>query len=130
MAVSGIKEIPKDDLFPKSDSVIDLFNEKSYTSYSQFNEFISPITLTEGWLVKLGLKIHPKSKTIWYPASPHKSAYFKIVNGHEFIVCFNRNNNCVEIPLILVMEKSVLEIHYVHEFQNFYFSCNKEDITC
>ncbi len=55
LKVTGIS-LKEDKLFHKSNCSISLESDDRINSYSQFNEFIKPIPLTEEWLLKFGFE--------------------------------------------------------------------------
>ena len=103
-------------LFPKSSHSISVFNHATKREYSQFNEFIQPIILTEEWLYKFGFeengvdkKENEKYRKYW---SEGKFDVYKIIS-------FYLDNNKSHEP----------DIKYVHQLQNLYFALTGEELT-
>lgn len=82
---------------------------------------LSPIPLTEEWLVKFGFEIswHINDGS-GFGFSKHKKDYFVIfhVKQKGFRVAFRNENGRIEIP-----------VKYVHQLQNLYFALNGEELT-
>lgn len=104
--------------FPDSDSVISLIpNERSWRNYSQWNEYIKPIPLTEEWLLKFGFFV-----------STRKNCYYKNwgTNGVELIVHDYHYKGGFEYELGSNKYKVV---EYIHQLQNLYFALTGEELT-
>lgn len=98
--VYGISE-KHDSEFPKSTGIVSLNQISTIRNYSQFDEFIQPIPLTEEWLLKLGFR-KQRTDTHLYM---NGSLYIKI------------NNNGFKFDYFT----SIQYITYVHQLQNLYF---------
>ena len=108
--VSGIN-LRFESMFPDSKSVIFLDHTKSIRTYSQFDEFIEPIPLTEDWLLKMGFKIQGRriSKDWFYLWYDDEKIIFALAEMQE------------ETGAYLI-------INYIHQLQNLYFSLTGKEL--
>ncbi len=117
-SVYGINE-RYDKEFPESKNVVSLRhksrNARFIRTYSQFDEFIEPIPLTDEWLVKFGLDQGGYDFYFWTKETP--TGLFSI-NGDPESGYGVRYNNEIEPPL-----------EYVHQLQNLYFALTGEELT-
>ena len=91
------------ELFPKSKGTITLQGEKE--TYNQFSQFISPIELTEEWLLKFGFE--KVNYTFWVKGLA--------VHNHDIVSFY------------MLYEQNRTYIKYVHQLQNLYHSlCGEE----
>lgn len=94
--------------FPKSTHSISVRDEKF--TYSQFNEFIKPIPLTEEWMLKFGFE--------------KDGDYFSLGNFHYHLpsCLFYSGNDHVSGG------NADAIIKYVHQLQNLYFALTGEEL--
>ena len=85
-----------------------------YNGFSQFNEFIKPIPLTENWLSKFGFVKEDENNFILH----QNNIYFRV----------HRNLITGEFMCKLVNNYSFL-IKSVHNLQNLYFSITNRELT-
>ncbi len=112
-------EIKKDDMFPDSTGAVGV-TDNDFSDYSQFDEFIEPIPLTEEWLTKFGWR--------YYNGRMHGD--------------MTMDTQC-KIDLDWVSDKIQLKGHYepgetyrpmshikyVHQLQNLYFALTGQELT-
>lgn len=106
-SVYGINE-RFDKEFPESKNVVSLrhksHNARYVRTYSQFDEFIEPIPLTDEWLVKFGFE----------------KSYKSFVKG-DFTFITN-HGLAYKLTIITNLPK------YVHQLQNLYFALTGEEL--
>ena len=110
--VSGIN-LRFESMFPDSKSVIFLDHTKSIRTYSQFDEFIEPIPLTEDWLLKMGFV--------------YRGIYYHFPNHDIFKLEQYKNKNAYWLRHASESLDSV-RINHVHTLQNLYFSLTGEEL--
>ena len=98
-------------LFPKSTASISI--QIGDNSFSQFNEYIEPIPLTEEWLVKLGFELFQDENDA-FPSYHHK---------YSFVLDEKFQPSDVGFPI------AHIEFKYVHQLQNLYFALTGEELT-
>ena len=102
--------------FPDSSGVVSLNHTKSIRIYSQFDEFINPIPLTEEWLLKFGFEKLTDKK------NGFNSNSYTYTKGISFIV--HLNDKLLSVNFWQGNEKK-----YVHELQNLFFVLTGEELT-
>jgi len=102
MIVTGFK-FKTDRLFPESSGSVDL--QYGDTLFSQFDEFIQPIPLTDKWLLNFGLDKD------WMPE-------FK----YGVRVTLSQNDRAYSF------KRSDIKIDYVHQLQNLWFTLTGEEL--
>jgi hypothetical protein len=108
-SVYGVNE-RFDNEFPDSTGVISLRNIRNTRTYSQFDEFIEPIPLTEEWLLKFGFK---DRYDYW------KKGGVKMVWSSRIVRTGER---------LGIRHKKCDHIVYVHQLQNLYFALTGEEL--
>ena len=97
-----------------SDNTIRLFNKDKIASFGCFSlKEINPITITEEWLLKLGLD-YTSEKDYYYITFTIKGLFFSTSNLEGFH---------------LVNFDDMINIRYVHQLQNLYFALTGEELT-
>ena len=94
--------------FPDSSGVISLNDTKSIRIYSQFDEFIKPIPLTEEWLLRLG---------------------FESTNTYYFSKCNLHLQGDIRGFHLVISRIDGIKVKYVHQLQNLYFALTGEELT-
>lgn len=134
--VVGIDErIEKD--FPKSNASIKF--EIGYEQYSQFNEFIKPVPLTEDWLIKFGLvaleehewknrifNVSGKSVNYTYDYDLLEDKYFLKIEVVKSLEGEIRRIGIEDVPGGF---SHVSDIKFVHQLQNLYFALTGNELT-
>lgn len=119
MIITGVSKIYdpiKLSMFPKSTFSVS-FEDKEGNSYSQMDQFVKPIPLTEEWMLKAGFEItyssnfrlkfdHPKHGFIGYDFSRVSD---KSMEGFRYYGHY-------------------IKISFVHQLQNLYFSLTGEEL--
>ena len=89
-----------------------------YESYSQYDEFIDSISLTEEILIKAGLKNGGYENLFWSK---------KCKNGKfEINAMFYTDNSCA--VGVRINDEIDVNIEFVHQLQNFYFALTGEEL--
>lgn len=99
--------------FPNSTGAVHLKGERE--TYSQFDEFIAPITLTEEWLTKFGFSI--LSEGYW-----HKN---------KIMVGYTTNDDVIQYEYLTGVGESqteMLDLEFVHQLQNLFHSITGEEL--
>ena len=105
MYILGIKErIYRD--FPKSSHSITVQNDIKKHSYSQFNDFIKPIPLTEEWLLEFGF---------------YKLDKYTFVKDGLFV--YHRKRG-----FVTGSTKREIKLQYVHKLQNWYHTFTEKEL--
>lgn len=113
--VIGIEE-RNDKHFPDSDSVIAF--RRGQETYSQFNEYVEPIPLTEEWLTKAGFKPWGTYDYLWKKGRNHACT---IIQEEEF----KGGKEWFELRGV---KNGHVIIEYVHQLQNLYFALTREEL--
>lgn len=98
--------------FPNSKHSISLFDIRTGKEYSQFNEFVAPITLTEEWLMKFGLTRF-EGQWIKTKRCGQQVIIEQTLNGFKFEYYGSSN---------------FAFFKYVHQFQNLYFALTGQEL--
>jgi len=120
--VTGL-QCRNDKHFPDSNFIIEFEYQSqvlAFSNFSQFDEFMSPIPLTEEWLVKFGFNQKTYFDTDGCEYYEFKNGSFKIYNSEyseEFHVDFNVSDGCS------------VHVKTVHQLQNLYFALTGEELT-
>jgi len=115
VTVRSLKRVD-DPMFPLSSG--DAALESFYgDEYSQFDEFIEPIPLTEEWLIKCGFEklshyeeAHTEEDYVWEIEAPRSPVLF-LVDG-----IFHEDNYGVKLQ-------------FVHQLQNLYYALTGSELT-
>ena len=108
--------------FPDSSGVVSLNHTKSIRIYSQFDEFIEPIPLTEEWLLKFGFEKDEYAKDFRLGKYWVENRYFDSYEKSMFLFgCYQFNK--------IYITSNVDVLKYVHELQNLYFAITGEELT-
>lgn len=111
IGISRVDEPLKLLAYPKSTHSITVEDEDE-NQYSQFNEFIKPIQLTEEILLKCGFE---KVIIENYPAFLFEGFMIEI-HIDNCVVCYNKSE--------------ITKIKFVHSLQNLYFSIKLKELLC
>lgn len=95
--------------FPESTGTVSLNQIGTIRNYSQFDEFIKPISLTKELLLRLGFDVN------------NSPEWIDQLKKYEII--------CGTTSYLRGAENSVYPIKYVHQLQNLYFDLTGEEIT-
>lgn len=102
--------------FPKSTGAVSLEDANRNETYSQFNEFIEPIPLTDEWLIKFGFeengldkKENKKYRLTW------EEGVFDIYRISSFYLDDGKHYE----P----------KIEFIHQLQNLYFALTGTELT-
>lgn len=116
MMVTGFRLVPKDKSYPESSASIDL--QYGDETFSQFDEFIKPIPLTEKWLKDFGFERHDKTPLTYTKCG-------KTSKGRNTgIIIYKCGNETYGLSAYTDIHE---EIIYVHQLQNLYFALTGED---
>jgi hypothetical protein len=115
-------ELKEDEMFPESTGHVRLEDEDRET-YSQLDEFISPIELSEEWLIKLGfvLKRLDTEDTFerYYLPIPNSNLYIANTITYQWVQLWDENHKSVGFG----------GCQYVHQLQNLYFSLTSLELN-
>jgi hypothetical protein len=116
--ITGIQRRSQND-FPDSDSVISLIPlKRSWRNYSQFNEFIRPIPLTEEWLKKFGFEGKINNISL---CGNFYLGYDPEYHRHKMALWYQKGSWCFSHT------EQFTVLKYVHQLQNLYFAlCGQE----
>jgi hypothetical protein len=89
-----------------------------YGEDKQIIPAISPIPLTEEWLLKCGFLVHP-GQTFWFKKSLPEIRIYKY-NDVWISDSDTEDHNMIKLPH---------KVHYVHQLQNLYFSLVGTELT-
>ena len=118
MRVCGISEKEHKD-FPDSKWSISLIDTSKFPStYSQFNQYIEPIELTEEWLIKFGFHKHRPGA-----GGQDQWAGLTAWSIHDSNWLFRGSPN--DLRLVGYFNT---KLKYVHELQNLYFFLTGEEL--
>lgn len=95
--------------FPPSAGIVSVTDKVN--TYSQFDQFIEPIPLTEEWLLKFGFELSKTHCTLW------------MGNGFPFII-----EKITDYWWVCDMNITS-KVYYVHHLQNLYFALTGEELT-
>lgn len=109
LKVTGYKE-SKQESFPLSFGIVNLTDGQN--DYSQFDEFIFPITLTEEWFNKFDIKNN--IPLIWIDDNYSIDLEFSPTQGQD-------TNGRYEI-WVYYNNSLLITVQYVHQLQNVYFT--------
>ena len=120
LMVTQVK-IHKDDMFPNSTGMVTCCQLKDWKwDYSQFDEFIRPIPLTEEWVNNFGfLKEHPGEMIV---SDKKLAMWYHWVKG-----AFN-----VEVSdgkIVFEVYSHYIHVKYVHQLQNIYFALTETELV-
>ena len=104
--------------FYKSDGAISVKNGDN--NYHQFSEFISPIPLSEEWLLKLGFE------EIYNSEYTHK---FELTQDVSFEYRFEKFNNASGMTGLTYYGRLLGKIKHVHQLQNLFYSITGQELT-
>ena len=107
--------------FPSSAGIVSLTDKVNM--YTQFDQFIEPIPLTEEWLVRFGFEKRdiPSLGMIRYFIWIDKIRRPKNVKFEQFAVDL--------ISLRYIFSNPQIKIKHVHQLQNLYFALTGEELT-
>ncbi len=115
MIVKSIENKP-DAYFPKSSGTVSLLHKRD--EYNQFDEFIAPIPLSAEWLERFGFgksdehEMGHNHRDDFHFYYDYHFKRFRIESGHASKVEYHQ----------------VLDIQYVHQLQNLYYSLTGKDL--
>jgi hypothetical protein len=124
-----------DDMFPESTGGVMLVNEKTRFSYSQLDEFIAPIPLTEEWLIRFGFELTNHSKWECIQSGIKRIDKTYSINLEDKDDDFGYESY-LHLDLIQCPDSNIVRrigfkgldfdkahcIDYVHQFQNLFFA--------
>lgn len=116
LIVTGVNNLITEDekkMFPHSDGKVWMKGE--YETYGQFSQFVSPIPLTEEWMLKFGFENSYRSD-------------FTVTMQHATNDKFGIKIN-VSTGMSLVYLGIPIRIEFVHQLQNLYFALTGEELT-
>jgi len=106
------------DSFPNSTHSIEVYNKENYMAYSQFNEFIEPIPLTEEWLIRMGFKYNNLGAE--FGGFQHEKLGMSLFYEDA---CYIHDSHEGQSGGIFVNIKSV------HSLQNLYYSLTGQELV-
>lgn len=112
--------------FPNSKHSVSLFDVRTGKEYSQFNEFVSPIKLTEEWLLKFGFGEDEDNLGYWVFWSESSERLYINLNEED---SNRRYGHCFWGYDYHVNSSINYYVQYVHQLQNLYFSLTGEELT-
>ncbi len=113
MQVTKIK-IEDDQMFPDSTGSVTVVQQDGFMDYSQFDEFIKPIRITEKWLLNFGFTHHhdtPHPNRVF--RRDYKEGFFEL----EEIINFWYGGNFTSV-----------EVKHVHQLQNLFFALTGNEL--
>lgn len=122
--VTGVRQFIDED-FPKSTGDVHLEGEGINDYFSQFDEFIQPIPLTEEYLLKFGFTKSDNGLVFDHPAPAVPENEYKDLGTLYPAFFFN---NRPEVAKWMDCHTRVA-IEYVHQLQNLYFALTGEELT-
>lgn len=114
LIVSGIEE-RNEPLFPDSSFVVAFKGSKKVMPFSQFSEFISPIPITEEWLIKAG-----------FSKSEYLKNEFTIVRPSGWIMTICRYGDEWDFQTGDIQQST---FKYIHQLQNLFHALTGEELT-
>ncbi|WP_185246654.1 hypothetical protein [Chryseobacterium bernardetii] len=100
------------ELFPKSKGTITLKGD--IETYNQFTQFVSPIELTEQWLIKFGFE------------DKYLTIDKKISSDFTMSLIPDKEDGYYFMPHAIL--KWGVDLKYVHQLQNLYFALTGEEL--
>lgn len=116
LQVSGIKERVSEH-FPDSDYVVSM--TIGLESFSQFEEFLTPIPLTDEWLVKFGFE-----DDAGYEENGNIPKVLSTEHGQILIY-----PDGVYLSDYFIIVKAFVKIEFLHHLQNFVYYLTGEELT-
>lgn len=132
-------KLEDDKMFPNSKSSVTACHlEDPKFDYSQFDEFIQPIKLTEEWITNFGLRLQSVSK--------HDFRYNKVLRTDKLystnpfnlddtdtfeieVIKDGDDNEIRRIGIKGIDHYDACNIQFVHELQNLYFALTKNELV-
>lgn len=127
MKVTGLKEVDVRG-FPNSKHGIDLLEiDTPYPkAYSQFDEFVEEVILTEEWLIKFGFTKNVMSYEINVSPNPKSYKLLSLSGDYLYLKEGFSKTNC---DICVIWNRDYKKQFYVHELQNVYYDISGNELS-